>query len=78
MWHAWEGTEKCKRFWWESLKDRDNSKDRPHRCEDWIRTDLWEIGGRGLDSIGSRQGLVAGCCECGDESSGSGTTDLVT
>jgi hypothetical protein len=27
--------------------------------------------GCGLDSTGSGQGLVAGCCECGDESSGS-------
>jgi hypothetical protein len=24
MWHAWERREKCKRFWWESPKERDH------------------------------------------------------
>jgi hypothetical protein len=33
---------------------------------DW----LW---GGGLDSTSSQQGPVAGCCECGDEPSGSAT-----
>jgi hypothetical protein len=27
MWHAWQRTEKCKRFWWESPKERDHSED---------------------------------------------------
>jgi hypothetical protein len=38
-----------------------------------IRMDLREIGlgGCGLDSTGPGQGPVAGCCECGDEPSGS-------
>jgi hypothetical protein len=43
--------------------------------------DLREIGlgeGGGLDSTGSGQGPVAGCCECGDEPSGSCATELVT
>jgi hypothetical protein len=35
------------------------------------------LGGGGLDSTGSGQGPVAGCCECGDEPSGSCTTELV-
>jgi hypothetical protein len=40
--------------------------------------DLREIGcGCGLDSTGSEQGLVAGCCECGDEPSVSCSTELV-
>jgi hypothetical protein len=30
-----------------------------------------------LDSTGSGQGPVAGCCECGDEPSGSCATELV-
>jgi hypothetical protein len=34
-------------------------------------------GGSGLDSTGSGYGLVASCCEYGDEPSGSGATDLV-
>jgi hypothetical protein len=49
-----------------------------HRWEDGIKMDLWEIGwGGGVDSPGSGQGPLAGCCECGDEPSGSGATDLV-
>jgi hypothetical protein len=36
---------------------------------------LWECG---LDSTGSGQGPVAGCCECGDEHSGSYATELVS
>jgi hypothetical protein len=44
------------------------------RWEDGIRMDLREIG---LDSTVSRQGPVAGCCECGDEPSGSCATELV-
>jgi hypothetical protein len=31
-----------------------------------------------VDSTGSGQGPVAGCCECGDEPSGSGATKLVS
>jgi hypothetical protein len=41
----------------------------------------WILGrlawGCGLDSTGSEQGSVAGCCECGDEPSGSCATELV-
>jgi hypothetical protein len=52
------------------------------RCEDGIRMDLRETGlgggGCGLDSTGSEQRPVAGCCECGDEPSGSCATELVS
>jgi hypothetical protein len=50
------------------------------RWEDGIRMDLMEtgLGGRGLDSTSSGQGPVAGCCECGDEPSGSCGTELVS
>jgi hypothetical protein len=34
--------------------------------------------GCGLDSTGSGQGPVEGCCECGDEPSSSCTTELVS
>jgi hypothetical protein len=51
---------------------------RPRRgWEDGIRMDL-RLGGCGLDSTGSGQGPVAGCCECGDEPSGSYATELVS
>jgi hypothetical protein len=33
--------------------------------------------GKRLDSTGSGQGPVAGCCKCGDEPSGSWATELV-
>jgi hypothetical protein len=28
MWYAWERTENCRRFWWESPKEKDHSEDR--------------------------------------------------
>jgi hypothetical protein len=36
------------------------------------------VGGCGVDSPGSGWGPMAGCCECGDEPSGSGDTELVS
>jgi hypothetical protein len=41
MWHAWERTEMCTRFWCESRKERDHLKD---QGVDGIRMDLMEIG----------------------------------
>jgi hypothetical protein len=39
---------------------------------------LREIGwGGGVDLPGSGKGLLVGSCECGDEPSGSGATELV-
>jgi hypothetical protein len=46
------------------------------RWEDGIRMGDW-LGGCGLNSTVSGQGPVAGCCECGDEPSGSCATELV-
>jgi hypothetical protein len=44
---------------------------------EWILGRLaWGMGG-GLDSTGSGQGPVAGCCECGNEPSGSCARELV-
>jgi hypothetical protein len=49
------------------------------RWEDGIRMDLREIGLGGVDWIRlSQDGPVAGCCECGDEPSGSCATELVS
>jgi hypothetical protein len=27
MWHTWQRIEKCRRFWWESPKERDHLED---------------------------------------------------
>jgi hypothetical protein len=79
---AWERREKCTRFWWGKPEGR-RRLGRPRRSwEDGVRMDLREIclegGGCGLDSTGSGQGPVAGCCECGDEPLGSCPTELVS
>jgi hypothetical protein len=79
MWHAWERREKCTRFWWESPRERDHLEDQGvggKMGSEWILGRLaW---GGGLDSTGSGQGPVAGCCECGDEPSGSCATEFVS
>jgi hypothetical protein len=47
------------------------------RWEGGMRIYLGEVGWEGgVDSLGSGYGPVAGCCECSDEPSGSGTTEL--
>jgi hypothetical protein len=79
MWHAWERNEKCTRFWWESPKEIDHLEGQGvggKTGSEWILGN-W-LGGYGLDSTGSGQGPVAGCCECGDEPSGSCPTELVS
>jgi hypothetical protein len=78
MWYAWEWREKHKRFWWESLKERDHSEDEgvgERIGSEWILGRL--AGGCGLDSTCSGQGPVAGCCECGDKPSGLCAIELV-
>jgi hypothetical protein len=48
------------------------------RREDVIRMDLGRLAGVWrVDWIGSGWGSAAGSCECGDEPSGSGATELV-
>jgi alpha-glucosidase (family GH31 glycosyl hydrolase) len=48
VWYAWDRREKCARFWWESLKERDHSED---QGMDGIRMDLGETGCRGVKWI---------------------------
>jgi hypothetical protein len=73
MWHAWERRENCTRFWWESPNERDRSED---QCVGGKMGSKWILGrlawGVWLDSTGP----VSGCFECGDEPSGSCTTEL--
>jgi hypothetical protein len=44
----------------------------------WDQNGSWGdwLGGYGLDSTGSGQGPVAGCCECGNEPSNSCATEF--
>jgi hypothetical protein len=69
--------EKCTWLWWRSLNGKDHAEDRgiDGRLEsEWILRRL--SGGCRVDSGGSGWGPVTGCCEHGDEPSGSGTTEL--
>jgi hypothetical protein len=47
MWHTWERREKCKRFWRESLKERDHLEDQGIGGKmglEWILGRLaWEV-----------------------------------
>jgi hypothetical protein len=79
MWHASERREKCTRFWWESPREGDHLEDKGvggRVGSEWILGGL--ARGCGLDSTGSEQGTVLGCCECGDEPPGSCATELVS
>jgi hypothetical protein len=65
------------RFWWEYPKERDHSEDQGgdgSMGSEWILGRL--AGGCGLDSTCSEQGPETGCCECGDETSGSGAMEF--
>jgi hypothetical protein len=79
MWHAWERREICTSFWWESLKERDHLEDqgvgRKMGSEWLLGRFAW---GCGLYSTVSGHRPVGGCCECGDEPSGSCATELVS
>jgi hypothetical protein len=74
---AWERGETCTGFWCESSKERDHLK---YQGVDGSVLLEWSLGkclGCGVDSPGSGYGPLAGCCECGDEPSGSCATKLV-
>jgi hypothetical protein len=43
-----------------------------------LREIVWGGGELEVDSLGSEWGSLAGCCECGDEPSGSSATELVS
>jgi hypothetical protein len=79
MWHAWEGGETCKGFWWEISQAKGHLKDQG--VDGRMMGSKWTSGrlvvGCVVDSSGSEYGLVAGCCECGDEPLCSGATESV-
>jgi hypothetical protein len=60
---VWERREQCTGFWWEIPKERDHSED---QGVDGRMALAWILGFR----------TGAGCCECGDEPSGSCATEL--
>jgi hypothetical protein len=68
-----------KRLWWKCPKDRDHSEDQgvDGRIGSELISRRLAGGGCGVDSVGSGEGPVAGCCEYGDRTSCSGATDLV-
>jgi hypothetical protein len=75
MWHAWE-----RRNVYRVLVGKPKGKRPRRRWEDGIKLDLretgWGWGWSGFTWL--RIGILAGCCECGDEPSGSGTMELVS
>jgi hypothetical protein len=69
----------CTGFRWENQKERDHLEDQGvdgRMGSEWTLGRL--AGACGLDPVGLGYGPVAGCCECGDEPSGSGATELVS
>jgi hypothetical protein len=79
MWNVWGRRDKCTRFWWESPKEIDHLEDQGVGGNLGSEWNLWRLALEcGLDSTGSGQGPVAGCCKCGDEPSGSCATELVS
>jgi hypothetical protein len=75
MWHAWERREKCRRFWWGSLKARDHSKDRGVGGRMGSQLILGRLAGGWSGFSWLRIGPVAGSCEYGDEPSGSSSIE---
>jgi hypothetical protein len=73
-----EEGETCTGFWWASPKEKDHLED---QGVDGRMGSKWTLGrlagGCGTDSPVSGKGSLAGCCDCGDELSGSGATELV-
>ena len=59
-------------FWWGNLRDGDHLKDPGVDGRIILKRifEKWE-GEHELDRSGSEEGQVEGCCECGNEPSGS-------
>jgi hypothetical protein len=75
----WERGETRTGFWWQSRREKDHLEGQGvdgRIGSEWTLGRL--VGGCGVDSPGSGWGFLAGCCECGEETSGSGSTELVS
>jgi hypothetical protein len=73
-----ERGETCTGFWWESPKEKDHLEDQGVDGKMESKRTLGRLVG--VVWIGFTWltiGAVVGCCECGDEPSGSGPTELV-
>jgi hypothetical protein len=80
MWHAWERGETCTGFWWESPKEKDHLEDRGvdgRVGSKWTLERLAGVWGVEWIHLAQDRDRLAGCCECGNEPSGSGATELV-
>jgi hypothetical protein len=76
MWHAWQRRGKCTRFWRESPKDRDHWEDQGvdgRMGSEWI---LGRVSRGSVEWIHLAEGR--GRCKYGDETAGSGASDLVS
>jgi hypothetical protein len=71
----------CTGFSWEIPKERDHLKEYGTYGRMGSKRNLggliWGWGGGGVDSSSAGKGPLAGRCECGDEPSDSGATELV-
>jgi hypothetical protein len=70
MWHAWKREETRAGFWWESPKEKDYLKDQGVDGRMGSKLTLGRLAG-GVEC------RLVGSYECGDESLGSGATELV-
>jgi hypothetical protein len=76
--HAWDRKENCTTFWLESPKESDLLEDRDLDGRMKSECILRIFAGRILSGFNwLRTVSVAGCCECGDETSARGATQLV-
>ena len=71
--HVWGTEEVLTGFWWRDLMTREPLGTPRHRWECNIKMDLQEVGWGRMDWIDLVQDRdrFSGCCECGNEPSGS-------
>jgi hypothetical protein len=72
MWHVWVRREVHTGFWWGYLRGEDYLEDLGVDVTMILKLIFmkWD-GGGAWTGYASGQGQVAGCCECGNERSGS-------